>query len=95
MWSQHVTFGDHVFDVRIFDQGLWLLSTGREPFVSLRGLHLFADHSSYVMVLLAPLYWPWSDYRMLMIVSLACLASGAPLLHAIARRHGLAPWTAT
>ncbi len=95
LWRQYLLFGDHVFDVGIFDQGQWLLSRFHTPFVTLRGLHLFADHSSYVMVLLAPLYWLWADYRMLMVVGVGCIASGGPLLHAVARRHGLAPWAAT
>ncbi|MEE9534361.1 MAG: hypothetical protein V3W06_08070, partial [Acidimicrobiia bacterium] len=48
--SRFDRFLTFTFDFGIFDQGLWLLSRFREPFVTLRGLNLFADHSSYIMV---------------------------------------------
>ena len=31
----------------IFDQGVWLLSRLKDPFVTIRGLPLFGDHASY------------------------------------------------
>ena len=46
----------NAFDVSIFDQGVWLLSRFQEPFVTVRGLDLFADHSSYILIPLVPLY---------------------------------------
>lgn len=53
----HRGFGTFGFDVGIFDQGTWLLSRFEEPFVTVRGLHLFGDHTSFILILLAPLYW--------------------------------------
>lgn len=79
------------FDLGIFDQGLWLLSRLREPFITLRGLNLFGDHSSYLMVLLAPVYWVWADTRLLLILTVAALAAGAPLLYAAGRALGVRP----
>lgn len=87
----HDAYATSAFDLGIFDQGLWLLSRGREPFVTMRGLHLFGDHSSYVMVLLTPLYWLFDDVRALMVLTVVGLAAGAPLLYAIGRRLGVAP----
>ena len=46
MVTQYRRFSINAFGLAIFDQGLWLLSHLKEPFVTVRGLHLFADHSS-------------------------------------------------
>jgi hypothetical protein len=60
-WLTHARFGSFGFDLGIFDQGVWLLSRLRDPFVTIRGLPLFGDHASYILVLVAPLYWLWAD----------------------------------
>src|SRR4029453_15559085 len=59
-WLTHARFGTFGFDLGIFDQGVWLLSRFRDPFVTIRGLPLFGDHASYILVLVAPLYWLWA-----------------------------------
>jgi len=84
-------FSVYTFDFGIFDQGLWLLSRFEDPFVTLRGLNLFADHSSYIMVLLTPLYWVWADPRVLLVLTVVALAAAGPLLYAIGRRLGIRP----
>lgn len=93
--SRYHRFGVYTFDFGIFDQGLWLLSRFDDPFVTLRGLNLFADHSSYLMVLLAPLYWIRAEPQVLLSVTVVALAVAAPLLYAIARRIGVRPVLAT
>lgn len=93
--SRFERFRTFTFDFGIFDQGLWLLSQAKEPFVSLRGLNLFADHSSYIMVLLTPLYWIWADARLLLVLTVVALAVSAPLLYSIARTAGVKPGLAT
>ncbi|NNF69955.1 MAG: DUF2079 domain-containing protein, partial [Acidimicrobiia bacterium] len=87
----HNRFLTHTFDLGIFDQGLWLMSRFEAPFVTLRGLNLFADHSSYVMVLLVPLYWIWPDIRVLMVFTVFVVAAGAPLTYYLGRALGLRP----
>ena len=42
------------FDLGIFDQGLWLLSRFKSPFVSVMGLNLFGDHASYILLAAGP-----------------------------------------
>lgn len=65
------------WDLSIFGQGTYLLSRGETPFVSIRGLHLFGDHASYVQLLLAPAFWLWRDVRALVVVqSLALFGCG-------------------
>ncbi len=86
---KHTLFGTQVFDLGIFDQGVWLLSRFKTPFVTLRGLNLFADHSSWILVLVAPLYWVWSDARVLLLLTVAAVTAGGPLVYAIARTEGI------
>jgi uncharacterized membrane protein len=46
----------YAYDLGIFMQGVWLMSQGETPFLTLRGLHLFADHFSPILLLFVPLY---------------------------------------
>lgn len=87
--SLHRRYGTQTFDMAIFDQGVWLLSRFEDPFVTIRGLNLFADHTSYILLLIAPLYWIVSDVHVLFVISVGALAAGAPLTYAIAKRSGL------
>lgn len=84
-WSY---LGYYGFDYGIFNQGLWLMSEGEAPFVTLRGLNLFGDHSSYIMVLLVPLKWLIQDPRLLLWISLVAVASCGPLGYWAARASG-------
>ncbi|MEM5836421.1 MAG: DUF2079 domain-containing protein [Candidatus Aenigmatarchaeota archaeon] len=65
------------FDLGIFDQGIWLLSRGEDPFVTVRGLHLFVDHIQFTTIFFAPLYWLWDDARVLLIAQSFVLSLGA------------------
>lgn len=85
--STHNNFGTFGFDLGIFDQGLWLLSRQETPFVTVRGLHLFGDHLSFILVLLAPLYKVLPDVRMLLFLQTLFLALGALPVFLIANRH--------
>ncbi|GAB4535307.1 MAG: hypothetical protein Tsb0014_22200 [Pleurocapsa sp.] len=44
------------FDLAIFDNGLYLLAQGQEPFVTFRGLHILGDHAAWILYPLALLY---------------------------------------
>ena len=53
---RHREFGGQVFDLGIFDQGVWLMSEGHAPEVTVNARNLFADHLSPVLLLFVPLY---------------------------------------
>src|SRR5262249_20523369 len=53
----HQGYGTSAFDVGLYDQGLWLLSRFKAPFVTLMGRNLFGDHTSFTLLFLVPLYW--------------------------------------
>lgn len=65
------------FDLGIFDQGVWLLSRFKEPFVTIRGLHLFGDHTSFILLLLTPLYWIHPSASMLLGAQTVALGGAA------------------
>lgn len=72
------------FDTGIFAQGTYLLSRFEEPFVTLRGLHIFGDHSSFILLFLAPLYWLWADPRVLLLAQAATVTIPALVAYALA-----------
>jgi len=83
----HSNFGTYGFDLGIFDQGIWLLSQFKEPFITVRGLHLFGDHLSLILILIAPLYWIWDDVRLLLVLQTIFLAAGAIPVFLIAKER--------
>src|SRR5660398_324121 len=62
------------FDFAIYDQGLWLLSRFEEPFVTILGLHLFGDHTSFILLPFVPLYWLWPSGALLLIAQALALS---------------------
>jgi uncharacterized membrane protein len=86
-WRTHARFGTFGFDLGIFDQGVWLLSRLRDPFVTVRGLPLFGDHASYILILVAPLYRIWADPRLLLLVQIVFLAIPAVSCYLIGSRR--------
>jgi uncharacterized membrane protein len=55
-WYHQRYFGNFSFDLGIYDQGVWLLSRGDDPFVTVRGLELFGHHTNFILLLWAPFY---------------------------------------
>jgi uncharacterized membrane protein len=75
-------------DVSIFDQGVWLLSRFQEPSVAVRGLNLLADHSSYILIPTTPLSRILPYWQTLIMLSIALMAIGDPLVYFAARTIG-------
>ena len=48
---QHARFATYGFDLGIHDQGVWLLSAFRRPFVTVRGLPYLGHHLNLVSLL--------------------------------------------
>ena len=86
-WTVHDRFGTYGFDLGIYDQATWLLSRGRAPFVTVRGLDLFGQHAAYILVLVAPLYRLWADPRLLLLLQVLFLALPAVALYRLGGRH--------
>jgi uncharacterized membrane protein len=86
-WTAHARFGTYGFDLGIYDQATWLLSRGRAPFVTIRGLDLLGQQAAYIMILVAPLYRLWADPRLLLLLQVLFLALPAPILYRLATRR--------
>ncbi len=84
----HRGIGTSAYDFGLYDQGLWLVSRGREPFVTLMGRNLFGDHTSFILLPLVPLYWLGAGTSVLFVVQSLALAIGAWPTWLAARRMG-------
>ena len=62
--NHFLTFG---WDLGFFDQLIWKVSRFMYPLSSLNKVNILANHFSPVLFFFAPLYWLWSDPRMLLI----------------------------
>ena len=78
-------FGTFGFDLGIYDQGTWLLSRAKDPFVTIRGLELFGHHASIFLFLLVPFYWLGGGPIFLLVVQVLAQASGAVAVFLLAR----------
>ena len=85
--SRHDSFGSGGYDLGIFDQALWLLGHGMEPFSTIRGRQVFADHFQPTLALLVPLGAVGATPVGLLILQSALLGAAAPLLYRLARVH--------
>ena len=52
----HHGLGTSAYDVGLYQQGIWLMSQGKAPFVTLMGRNLMGDHASFILVFVAPVY---------------------------------------
>jgi uncharacterized membrane protein len=69
---------DHLasgLDLGIFDQAIWHYSRFEAPFSSITGENVLGDHLHPLIATLAPLYWVWSDPRVLLIAQSALVAA--------------------
>jgi len=87
-------FSAQAYDLGIFDQALWLISSNRVPFVTVRGLHILGDHFTPCLFPLAALYRLGLGTRGLLAFQVLVLALGAVPAFRLAMRHNSSPSTA-
>jgi uncharacterized membrane protein len=65
------------FDLAIFDQAVWHYANFQSPEITtiVPSVSMLGDHFSPILIVLAPLYWIWSDPRMLLIAQAALIAA--------------------
>ena len=81
----HDGMGTQAFDLGLYDQGVWLLSRFKEPFVTLMGRNLFGDHTSFILLPLVPLYWIWPTAKVLLFAQAAAIGISAVPVFLLAR----------
>jgi uncharacterized membrane protein len=101
VYFTHVTedtyrhYGVGTFDLGFYDQGLWLLSRFRAPYVTLMGRNLFGDHAQFSLLAIVPLYWIRPAASTLLGVQALAMASGAIPVYLLAMRRLRNPVLAT
>ena len=85
---QYLTAG---YDLGIFDQAVRAYSHFQAPVAPLKGIgyNVLGDHFHPILVALVPLYWLWSDPRVLLLAQAALFGvSVVPVFRFAARRFG-------
>lgn len=90
----HHALGTASYDSALYDQGVWLLSQGEAPFVTLMGRNMFGDHTSFILVLLVPFYWLWPSAGVLFFAQSAAIGAGALPVFLVARSRLANEWLA-
>jgi uncharacterized membrane protein len=93
-FQRHDRYGTFGFDLGTYDQGIWLLSQLKHPFVTIRGLHLFGHHVNFILYLLAPFYRLGAGPHFLLVVQVLSQASGAIAVFLLARDRLKSRWLA-
>jgi uncharacterized membrane protein len=78
------------FDLAIFGQGVWRLSRGQVPAITIHGVNLFGEHATWIHLPIAVLYallGPLADVRLLVLLQSAALAGAGWLLYRRAGRE--------
>ena len=93
-WAQQANFGTFGFDMGLYDQGIWLLSRFKDPFLTVRGLGFFEHHVNLITVLFVPAYWLGAGPQFLYLVETVWLALGAVPVYLLARDRLGSRWLA-
>jgi uncharacterized membrane protein len=91
---RHNRFGTFGFDLGIYDQGIWLLSQFKDPFVTIRGLDLFGHHANVALLLFTPFYRLGAGPEFLLVAQVTAQASGAAAVYLLARDRLGTRWPA-
>ena len=85
-YDLHYGLGTFSYDVGLYDQGVWLMSRGHEPFVTFMGRNLLGDHASLIMLFLIPVYWVAPGVMTLLVVQALVVAAGTVPIYLLAKR---------
>ncbi len=88
--ARHALHWSNLWDLGIFDQGIWLISQGVEPVVTTLGFHILGDHASLILYPIALAMRLWPDVHLLFALQACALALTALPIAALARQAGLA-----
>ena len=82
----HHGLGTSAYDYGLYDQGIWLMSRFKAPFVTLMGRNLLGDHASFILILMVPIYWLFPSAGALFFVQSLFIALGAVPVFLLGRR---------
>jgi uncharacterized membrane protein len=90
----HHGLGTASYDSALYDQGMWLLSRGEAPFVTLMGRNLFGDHTSFILLFLVPAYWIAPGAWIMFFAQSAAIGAGAIPIFLYGRKRLGSEWMA-
>lgn len=90
---RHTRFESGGFDLGIYDQAVWQYSRFLYPYSSIKERFILGDHLTLTLPLLAPLYWLWSDARMLLLFQAFWLSFSSLAIFKIARLRAFDTYT--
>ncbi len=93
-YRQQSNYGTFGFDMGIYDQGIWLTSRFKDPFVTIMGLGYFGHHVNLITLLFIPAYWLGAGPHFLYTVETVWLAAGAIPVWLLARDRLQSSWVA-
>jgi len=85
--TRHQYLNSTTFDLGIQDQVVWNTAQGRPFASSIEVENFLGDHVAFILMLISPLYWIWSDVKILLILQTVALALGALPIFCIARKE--------
>lgn len=88
---RHALFQSNAFDLGIFDNGIYLISQGEEPFVTFRGIHILGDHAAWILYPISLLYKLYPDVHWLFGIQAIALSLGAIPTKWLGLQGGLKP----
>lgn len=90
----HHGLGTAAYDLGLYEQGVWLMSRFEAPFVTMMGRNLMGDHTSFILILLVPIYWLWPGVGALLFTQSAAIGAAAIPVYLYARRRLQSGWMA-
>jgi len=87
--TRHALFQSTAFDLGIFDNGVYLISQGKEPYITFRELHILGDHAAWIFYPIALLYKLYADVHWLFALQAIALSLAALPTWYLAKLSGL------
>ena len=86
---RHALFQSTAFDLGIFDNGVYLISQGKTPYVTFRELNILGDHAAWILYPIALLYKIYPNVHWLFAVQAIALSLAALPTWYLAKLEGL------
>ncbi len=91
---RHILFNSHAFDLGIFDNGIYLISQGKEPYVSFRNLHILGDHSAWILYFIALFYLIYPTIYWLFVIQAFTLSVAILPIYHLSKLYNLSNYQA-
>jgi len=82
---RHAHFQSGGFDLGLYDQTVWKYSRFLSPYNTIKDRFILGDHLNLTLPLIAPLYWLWSDVRLLLIFQALWLSFSSLAIYQLCR----------